>query len=592
MVQALREMSIFLQLRGESGFKVRAYDVAADRIAGLSEDLGALVAEDRLTELPGIGASLGQKISELVRTGRMEALETERRAWPPRVLELLDVPELGPKKARALVEQLGVGSLDDLEKACRQGQVRALKGFGARTEEKLLANLALARRTLEGGSRKRLGDVLPLAEELLSWVKAAPGVQRASLGGSVRRMRETVADADIIASAPDAAPVFAHFAAHPKVAEVIGAGESKSSVRLRELDLQADLRVLPDEDFASALHHFTGSKAHHIRLRALAQEKGYTISEWGVFRLGDAAARQPKGHSRHEGAEEKLRITSEADLYALLGMQAVPPELREDTGEVEAALAGTLPTRLIEAGDLRGLVHVHTTWSDGRDSLLDMARAARALGAEYLTITDHSPSSTIANGLDAGRLQAQWEELARVAEAVPGLRLLRGIECDILADGALDLPDAILEQLDVVIGSVHQRHGLDEAAMTKRVLRAFDNPHLMVWGHPTGRLLLEREPAPLRMEALLDAAAERGIVVEVNGAPERLDLAPAHVRAALERGVQLCVSTDAHDVGALERNVRFGAAAARRGWATPKDVVNTLDADAFLARLHRRRRGR
>jgi DNA polymerase (family 10) len=588
VVKALRDMSAWLQIKGENAFKTRAYDLAADRIAGLSEDLGQIVAQGRLTDLPGIGASIGQKITELVTTGRMEALEAMRQEFPPRLLELLDVPELGPKKVRALYEQLQVGSLDELERACRQQQVRGLKGFGAKTEEKLLANLALARRSATTATRRRLGDVLPVAEELLAWVKAAPGVVRASLGGSVRRMKETVADVDLIASAQDAAPVFAHFQAHPRVAEVIASGESKSSVRLEGLDLQVDLRVLPDEDFASALHHFTGSKAHHIRLRGLAQEKGFTVSEWGVHRLGASAGQKAeRGSARHELAEEKLPLKDEAELYALLGMQYVPPELREDWGEVEAALQHALPEDLLRLEDIVGNVHSHSTWSDGQDSLEAMARAARALGLRYLTVTEHSQTSGYAGGLSVDRLKAQWDEIERVNDAVKGITLLKGVESDILEDGSLDYPDEVLEQLDVVIGSIHQRYGLDEEAMTKRVLTAFDNPHLMIWGHPTGRLLLKREPAPLRMEEILDRAAKKGVAIEVNGCPERLDLAAEHVRLALQRGLKLVVSTDAHSVPELTRNLPFAVAAARRGWARRGDVLNTLGVEEFVKFLQR-----
>lgn len=588
VVKALREMSAYLQLKGENAFKTRAYDIAADRIAGLSDDLAQLVAEGKLTGLPGIGESIGKKISEYVTTGRMTALEDLKKEFPPRFLELLEVQSLGPKKAKALFEQLGVGSIDDLENACRQRQVRGLKGFGPKTEEKLLAAVALARRQQSSGARKRLGDVLPIANEMLDWVKAAPKVQRASLAGSVRRMKETVADVDIIASAPDAAQVFAHFERHPKKSEVLASGESKASIRLKELDLQVDLRVLPDEDFASALHHFTGSKAHHIRLRSLAQERGYTISEWGVHRLGTAAgAKQERGAARHRAAEGKIPIKEENDIYALLGMQFVPPELREDWGEIEAALAHRLPVDLICAEELQGNVHAHSTWSDGRDSLEAMARAAKALGLTYLTVTEHSRTSGYAGGLTVDRLKAQWDEIDRINDTVKGITLLKGVESDLLEDGSLDYPDSVLEKLDVVIGSIHQRYGQDEEALTRRVLNAFDNPHLHIWGHPSGRLLLKREAAPLRMEEILDKAAEKRIAIEVNGCPERMDLAPEYVRQALQRGIKLVVSTDAHSVGELSSHIPFAIAAARRGWARKADVLNTLPARDFVKALRR-----
>lgn len=587
VVKALREMSLYLQIKGENAFKTRAYDVASERIAGLSEDLNQLVAEKRLTELPGIGESIAAKITDLVLHGKMAALEEIKKEYPPRLLELLEVPELGPKKAKALFEQLGVGSIDDLEKACKQQQVRGMKGFGQKTEEKLLAGLAVARRQLSAGGRKRLGDILPQAEALLEWVKKAPGVVRASLGGSVRRMRETVADVDILASAPDAAPVFEHFKSFPQVAEVIGAGESKSSVRLKDTDLQVDLRVLPDEDFASALHHFTGSKAHHIRLRSLAMEKGLTISEWGVHRMGDKEVEHKKGTAKHEGAEEKLPIHEEADIYKLLGMQFVPPELREDWGEIEAALEHRLPKELITADDLAGNVHAHTTWSDGIHSLEEMAKAAKALGMKYLTITEHSQTSNYAGGLTVERLKAQWDEIDAVNEKVKGITLLKGVESDILEDGRLDYPDSVLEQLDVVICSIHQRYSQDEDAMTKRVLNAFDNPFFQVWGHPSGRLINKREPAPMRMEEILDKAAKKGIVIEVNGCPDRMDLASEYVRKALERGIKLVIATDAHSTNELKVHLPFAISTARKGWAQKKDVLNTLDAKKFVKSLQR-----
>ncbi|HZH74612.1 MAG TPA: DNA polymerase/3'-5' exonuclease PolX, partial [Archangium sp.] len=524
VAQVLRDISLLLQMKGESVFRSRAYDTAADRIVGLGEDLGALVREGRLQELPGIGQAIADKVSELVTTGKLAYFESLKAEFPPGVLELVRVPELGPKKALALARQLGVDGVDALEKACREGRVRQLSGFGEKSETKLLDGIALYRRTVN--SRRLLGEALPVAERILESVKAAPGVIRASLGGSVRRRAETIGDVDLIASAPDAGAVFDAFTRSPEVAQVIGRGESKCSVRLHERDLQVDLRVLPDEDFATALHHFTGSKGHHVRLRGLAQERGLKISEWGV----------------HDANGQKQNVPDEAALYRLLGMQYIPPELREDTGEIEAALAGKLPEDLVTLEDIQGAVHAHSTWSDGKNSLEEMARAAQALGLKYLTVTEHSQAAIYAGGLKEDDLRRQWDEIDRVNETVRGVRLLKGIEVDILESGALDYSDGILERLEVVIGSIHVRHGMDEEQMTRRLLQAFDNPHLHILGHPTGRLLQSREPYPLRMEAVLDKAAERGVVVEVNGKPERLDLKTEHVRLALQRGVKLVVS--------------------------------------------------
>jgi DNA polymerase (family 10) len=570
VAQVLRDISLLLQMKGESVFRSRAYDTAADRIVGLGEDLGALVREGRLQDLPGIGQAIADKVSELVTTGKLAWFEALKAEFPPGVLELVRVPDLGPKKALALARQLGVDGVDALEKACREGRVRQLPGFGEKSETKLLDGIALYRRTVN--SRRLLGEALPVAERILESVKTAPGVIRASLGGSVRRRAETIGDVDLIASAPDASAVFDAFTRSPEVAHVIGRGESKCSVRLHERDLQVDLRVLPDEDFATALHHFTGSKGHHVRLRGLAQERGLKISEWGV----------------HDANGQKLRVPDEAALYRLLGMQYIPPELREDTGEIEAALAGTLPEDLVTLEDIQGAVHSHSTWSDGKNSLEEMARAALALGLKYLTVTEHSQAAIYAGGLKEDDLRRQWDEIDRVNETVRGVRLLKGIEVDILESGALDYSDSVLERLEVVIGSIHVRHSMDEEQMTRRLLQAFDNPHLQILGHPTGRLLQSRDPYPLRMEAVLDKAAERGVVVEVNGKPERLDLKTEHVRQAIQRGVKLVVSADAHKAADLG-NLAFAVATARRGWARKGDILNTLPAEGFVDTLRTRR---
>jgi DNA polymerase (family X) len=566
VARALRDIALYLQLQGENAFKVRAYDLAADRVLGVSERLSTLVSEGRLAELPNIGPALAEKIVTLHTTGTLPLLERLRAAYPPGILELLKLPDLGPRKVQALWTSLGVGDVPALEQALREGRVRSLKGFGEKSAARLLASLE-GHRTAH--ARRRLGEVLPLATALKEELRQAPGVVRIEVAGSVRRFCETVSDVDIVASAADAGPVLEVLARRRGVAQVLAHGDSKCSVRLAG-GLQVDLRVLPDEEFATALHHFTGSKGHHVRLRGRARELGLTISEWGVFR-----------------GEEKLAVADEPALYKLLGMAYVPPELREDVGEFEAALSGTLPEDLVEPGDVRGAVHAHTTWSDGRASLLDMASAAAKRGLEYLTITDHSGAAGYAGGLSPERLVQQWKEIELVQAQVPGIRLLRGLEVDILEDGSLDLPDALLEQLDVVIASVHMRHGQDAAAITARVLRALDNPFTDVLGHPTGRLLQKREAAPLRMEEVFSRAAERGVALEVNGNPERLDLHAAHVRAALAAGCQLVASVDAHDTGALD-NVRYAANTARKGGARRGDVLNTLGADAFVRTLRDR----
>jgi len=572
VVQVLRDISLYLQMKGENPFRSRAYDIAADRISGISEDLGALLREDRLKELPGIGQAISDKVAELMSTGRLSTYESLRAELPAGVLDLVRVPELGPKKAVLLARELGVDSVDALEKACREGRVRHVAGFGEKSEANLLAGIELYRRSTT--PRRLLGDVMPVAERLLTSVRTTPGVVRASVGGSLRRRAETVGDVDLIASAAEPGAVFDAFCRAPEVAHIIGRGESKCSVRLHDRDLQVDLRVLPDEDFATALHHFTGSRAHHVRLRGLAQERGLKISEWGV----------------HRADGTKLHVPDEAALYRLLDMQYIPPELREDTGEIEAALAGKLPEDLVAWEDIQGAVHAHSTWSDGKNSLEEMARAAQAMGLKFLTVTEHSQTAIYAGGLKEDDLRRQWDEIDRVNDTVKGLRLLKGIEVDILESGALDYSDGVLEQLEVVIGSIHVRHGMDEEQMTRRLLQAFDNPHLHILGHPTGRLIQSRDPYPMRMEAVLDKAAERGVVVEVNGKPERLDLKTEHVRMAIQRGVKLVVSCDAHRASDLE-NLAYAVATARRGWARRGDVLNTLPAERFISALREQRAG-
>ncbi len=568
IARVLREISVLLQIKGENPFKTRAYEVAAQRIEDLpADELETRAAAGTLIELPGIGEAIAKKVDTLWRTGSLPLHEQLRAEVPPGLLDLMRVPDLGPKKIAALNQGLGIGSLEDLAKACREGKVRELRGFGAKTETKLMQAIA-AMGKVEG--RRPLASVRPVAEELVERLRRLPQVSRAEIGGSVRRYRETVADLDLLVAAPEAGPIFDEVCAWPAVQSVLGRGDTKCSITLRD-GLQVDVRVLPNDRFATALHHFTGSRAHHMRLRSLARQKGLTISEWGVERL--------------EQPGVPLPIATEAELYQALGMAYVSPEMREDTGEVEAAQAGALPTP-IELQDVRGYVHMHTTDSDGRNDLLSMARAVAELGGKYLTVTDHSPSSGYAGGLSRERLEKQWEEIARVQEQVPAVRLLRGVEADILEDGRLDHPDEVLEKLDVVIASIHTRFQMDEAQMTRRILKALDNPFAQILAHPSGRLIGKRDPYPMNLEAILVKAAEVGTAVEVNGNPERLDLNGEQVRRALALGVKLVASTDAHSVNEL-RHLHFSVGTLRRGWARREDVLNCLDAEGFLAALRR-----
>ena len=567
----MREISQLLQLKGENAFKIRAYDLAADAFETLPPDPAAAgglyqrVEKGTLSELSGVGKAIDQKVTELVRSGKLEYLEKLRTEFPHGALDLVQIPGLGPRKAVVLIKELDVTSLDDLEKAAREGRVRGLKGFGEKTEQLILEGIPKVR--ARQGARRPLWETRPLAEQLLERVRAAPGVLRAEIAGSVRRYAETNGDIDIVAAGAAPEPVMEAFVTAPGVAEILARGGTKCSVKLRD-GLQADLRVVAEAQFATALHHFTGSKQHHVKLRGIARSKGLSISEYGLARLDGSGTLQPE---------------SEAELYRALGLAEVPPELREDSGELELAQTASLP-ELVSQKDIRGFVHCHSTWSDGKASIEQMVRAAQALGAEFITITDHTSAAHYANGLGLDRLKAQWDEIAQVQERIPEVRILKGSEVDILEDGALDWPDAILEKLDVVICSVHQRFKLDEERQTERIRRALMHPLCGIWGHPTGRYLGDREPMPARWEELIAVAAERGVTIECNGTPHRLDFGADLLRLARKHGAKVSLSVDAHSTKELA-NLHYAVGTARRGWTERSRVVNARGADAFLSML-------
>ncbi|MBS2027875.1 MAG: DNA polymerase/3'-5' exonuclease PolX [Deltaproteobacteria bacterium] len=570
LVRVLREIGLLLQLKGESVYKVRAYEKAADVLVQYQGALRPLIDEGRLEELEGFGKAIATKISELVQTGRLPYYDELVAEFPITLLEVVQINGVGPKKAATLHRELGVVDLASLEKACREQRVRTLKGFGEKSELSILEGLAaLAKRS----TRTPLSKARPLAERALEQVKALPGIVRAEIAGSTRRWSETVGDLDIVASIAEGAdplPVMEAFCALPGVMKVLGTGPTKSSVMID--GMQLDFRVVGDADFGTALHHFTGSKAHHVKLRGLAREKRLTISEWGLYRLDE------KGN---EG--EKLTIPDEAALYRALDMDFIPPELREDRGEIEAARAHRMPD-LVELEDLQGITHAHTTDSDGANSVEEMAQAAASRGVKYLSITDHSRAAGYAHGMEIDRLKRQWDEIDRVNSLGLGVRVLKGSEVDILEDGTLDYPDEILEKLEVVIASIHSRFKMDTDQMTARISRAFDNPHLHIWGHATGRLIGTRDGYGLHMEQLLDKAAARGVAIEVNGTPARLDLSADHARLAKARGVKLVLSTDAHAVGELD-HLRWAVATARRAGVEKTDVLTRLPVEKFVSTL-------
>ena len=575
VAQILREIGQLLQLKGENPFKTRAYEMGADAFLAMPADpeapggLSERVKKGTLGELAGVGKAIDTKVTELVRTGRLEYLEKLRAEFPGPALELMKVPGLGPKRAAILLRELQPASVEAVAEACRAGRVRELKGFGEKMEQQILEGL---KEYQARGERRPLWETRPQALLLLERIKAAAGVVRAELAGSVRRFAELNADVDLVASIAKAGlhePVMEAFATAPEVAQVLSRGDTKCSIRLRT-GLQADLRVVPDAQFATALHHFTGSKAHHVKLRGLARDQGLTISEYALARIDNG---------------EALSITSEAELYRKLGLAEVPPELREDRGEIEAAKANALP-ELIREQDIRGYVHCHTTWSDGADSIEDMARAALARGKEFITISDHTHAAHYAGGLAPERLKAQWDAIAEAQERVPQVRILRGSEVDILEDGRLDLPDETLEALDVVICSVHQRFSLDEEGQMKRLRKAIAHPRFQIWGHPTGRLIGERAPIPARWQELIELCAEHGVVVECNGSPRRLDFGAELLLEARKAGCLVSCSVDAHATKELDY-LPWAIGTARRGFTERARVVNARGSAQFLAALRK-----
>jgi len=551
---ALREIGTILELQGENPFKCRAYLSAARTLETAPADLGELVRTNRLGELPGIGEALREKITTLVTTGKLPYLEQLRASIPSGLLALLDLPGLGPKKLRALREKLKIESLEALKKACEDGRLASLDGFGEKTATNLLE--AIARRATYS-KLHRLGDALPAAQILLDHLKKCPAVQKAEIGGSLRRGKEIVKDLDLIAASNQPKVVMQAFVSAPNVEKVIAHGETKSSVLLAG-GIPCDLRVIPPEAWATALAHFTGSKEHNIALRQRAIDRGLHLSEWGLF----------KGKSK-----TPLELKDEKDLHKALGLSFIPPELREDSGEITAAEKNDLPD-LLSRDQIRGCLHNHTLASDGQDTLAAMAQAAADLGLEWLGIGDHSKSSFQAHGLDEKRLLTQIEEIHALNSKKPKCTLLAGTECDILKGGKLDFPDSLLSELDYVIASVHSGFSSDEKEMTDRIIRAMENEHVTCLGHPTGRLLLEREAYPVNIPKILDAAAATGTWIELNANPWRLDLDWRWWHKARDLGILCCINPDAHQTSHL-RFLDIGTTLARKGWLRAEDVVNT-----------------
>lgn len=546
-----------LEIKGEVVYKTLAYRKAAESLSNLGRDVKDIWEEGKLTDIPGVGKAIGEKIDELLRTGKLEYLEKLKKEVPPELAELLQIPDLGPKKVGLFFKELGITSIEQLRGAAEKGRLRTLPGMGPKSETKILEGIeSLGRRT----GRTPLGEAWPVAQELLAKLRKVPGVKAAEAAGSLRRMRPTVGDIDILVASVDPEKVSKAFVEDPGVARVLGHGAIKSSVEYHN-GMHAQLWVHPPERFGTALQYATGSKDHNVRTRELAISMGLSLSDQAIFR------------------EDKSEIlcASEEEVYATIGLPWIPPELREDRGEVQAAKAGKLP-KLIESKHVRAELHCHSLWSDGKAGILEMAEAAKQRGYKALAITDHSISLGIGNGLSVERLKAQREEIEAAREKLgDSILLLHGTEMEIRADASLDFPDAVLEWLDIVIASLHVSMRQARKQATKRILCALRNPHVDIIAHPTNRLLPDREGADLDMDAVLDAAAESGTALEINANPRRLDLEDVYAKRALEMGIKLVINTDAHHPDHLDF-IHYGVATARRAWAEPKDVINTWTA--------------
>ncbi|MDO8956476.1 MAG: DNA polymerase/3'-5' exonuclease PolX [Deltaproteobacteria bacterium] len=551
-----------LDIEGENPFRVRSYRNAARTIEDLSQSLESMVKTGMdLGEIPGIGKSIREKIEEIISTGKCHFLEELRVQVPAGLTELLKLEGLGPKKVKVLYDQLGVDSVDRLEKAAQAGRLRNLAGMGLKTEEKVLKSIEKYR---AGVGRFKLSVGFIYAQAILEYLKEVPGVRRLDPAGSFRRRKETIGDLDILAICARGCQIMDRLAKYGEVAEIIAKGETKSSVRL-QCGLQVDVRVLEEESYGAALHYFTGSKAHNVAIRDRAKELGLKISEYGVFRSQD---------------DKRISGTKEEDIFKAVGLPLIPPELREDRGEIQAAEQGMLP-RLIELSDIRGDLQMHTTATDGKNSIAEMAKKAKEMGYAYIAITDHSKAVRVAGGLDEKGLARHLKEIEKVDAQVSGVRLLKGVEVDILPDGSLDLQDDILKECDVVLASVHSRFNMEEKEMTQRIVKALKNPNVNILAHPTGRLILEREAYKVNLKEVFQAALDYGVVLEINAYPDRLDLRDVDARMAKEMGAKLAISTDAHSAAQLAM-MKFGVFTARRGWIEAKDVINTLPLEKLM----------
>ncbi|MBU0492515.1 MAG: DNA polymerase/3'-5' exonuclease PolX [Chloroflexi bacterium] len=563
----LRELADYAEMTGDNPFAVRAYRRAADTLAEWPDDLRALAQAGRLREIPGVGQAIDQKVTQFLQTGHIDALDRLRDEIPPGVLTLRRIPDVGPRTAFRLYDELGITSIVEAEQAARSGQIRALKGLGAKSEARILKGIELLNRLSD---RVLLAAALPMAQYLRKSLRALPTVVAAETAGSLRRLTPTVGDIDLLAATDKPALVVPAFTQFPEVAEVVSAGEAKATVILHN-GLQVDLMALPPAHYGSLLQHFTGSKDHNVALRGRAREQGLSLSERGFAPIESG---------------EPVPCATEEEVYERLGLAWIPPELREDRGEIAAAAQNRLP-KLFTGRSIRGDLHVHSSWSDGVNTIEELAQAAIARGYEYIAITDHTKGLGVAGGLDEARFAERQQQIDALNARFAPFRILSGAEVEVRADGSLDLSDEVLAGMDVVVAAVHTGLRGEAERVTARTVQAIRHPHVDVIAHPTGRIIGERAAMELDFDAVLGAAAECGVALEINATPNRLDLDGEHVRRAVERGVRLAIGTDAHRVEGLDA-MPFGVAMARRGWATAADVLNTRHADALLAGLSRK----
>ena len=565
----LSETADLMEISAEDSFRIRSYRTAAAAIEGHPEQLSAMLKDPakKLTEIPGIGKGIAAVVAEIEERGSFERRDEMLGKYPASLLELFNIQGLGPKSIRLLYDTYKVQSVDDLERICKEQKLRDLPRMGAKLEEKVLRSIASYR---QRQGRFLLSFAERAAAELIEYLSAVPGVEKVTPAGSLRRAKETVGDLDLLVTGPGAAEALEKFVVHPRAHEVLGKGPNKASIKFGLEGLQVDLRALAAESYGAALLYFTGSKEHNIVLRSRAQKMGLTLNEYSLARLDD---------------NTPVASATEEEIYGVLGLDWIPPELRENSGEIDAAAEHRLP-KLVELGDIRGDLHMHTTESDGRATLQEMADAARERGLAYIAITDHSKSLAMTNGLDEKRAVAFAHQVREMDQRELGLRVFSGLECDIMRDGAMDLANDALAELDWVVGSVHSYMNLEPAEMTDRLLRALECPHLRAIGHPTGRILLHRDPFPFDFEVVAAEAARRNVYLEINASPERLDLSATLIRTAKAKGCKFVISTDSHHPKHLA-NMSYGVRMARRGWLEAADILNTRSADEFAKAVQR-----